>query len=101
MACVGFSLNSHNPAQFFRRSASISAKSFALVLSANLCAPWVGFSFKRWPGCQARYCLVPALVVMFSLLSMHNPWLRTFLVKRIPLFYKVLCCRLFLVNCIR
>ena len=45
---------------------------------------------------------MPALVViMFSLLSMRIPRLRTFLVKRIPLFCKVLCCRLFLVNCIQ
>ena len=47
MLCVGFSLNSRNPAQFFRRSASISTKSFALVSSANLFTPWVGFSL-RW-----------------------------------------------------
>ena len=52
--------------------------------------------FKRSPVCQAQFCLVPALVVIFSLLSMRQiSWLRTFLVKRIPLFYKALCCRLF------
>ena len=88
MSCVAISLNSRTVIQhtFLRRRASISDKSFALVSSANLCAPCVGFSLSL--RLDVKHNFVPALVVMFSLLSMRISWLKTFLVREFRCFIK-------------
>ena len=86
MPCVGVSLNCRTVIQhsFLRRRGSIPAKSFALVSSANLCAPCVGFSLSVRLDVKHNFALCLCVFPGLGLFS-----------ESVPLFYKVLCCRLF------